>query len=167
MPERTLEERYRLLAASFRESDASVPLGERLGAGFRDALEAVVAALWRDVGSAPRDLDREKIASLLRTTLPARLSGAEPWASDVPDVVEAFLTFVSEEESLSTAWEWSSAIDESREAYASALADPKRPQLGGVKFTPDRRPSEKLGRNDPCFCGSGKKYKHCCLKLFP
>jgi SEC-C motif-containing protein len=21
-----------------------------------------------------------------------------------------------------------------------------------------------LGRNDPCFCGSGKKYKHCCLQ---
>ncbi|TAG65149.1 MAG: hypothetical protein EAZ24_16940, partial [Burkholderiales bacterium] len=19
----------------------------------------------------------------------------------------------------------------------------------------------KLGRNDPCWCGSGKKYKHC------
>ncbi len=23
---------------------------------------------------------------------------------------------------------------------------------------------EKLGRNDPCWCGSGKKYKHCHLK---
>ena len=23
--------------------------------------------------------------------------------------------------------------------------------------------SEKVGRNDPCPCGSGKKYKHCCL----
>lgn len=22
----------------------------------------------------------------------------------------------------------------------------------------------KIGRNDPCSCGSGKKYKHCCLK---
>jgi hypothetical protein len=22
---------------------------------------------------------------------------------------------------------------------------------------------KKMGRNDPCFCGSGKKYKHCCL----
>jgi len=22
----------------------------------------------------------------------------------------------------------------------------------------------KLGRNDPCFCGSGKKLKHCCFK---
>lgn len=23
--------------------------------------------------------------------------------------------------------------------------------------------NEKLGRNDPCSCGSGKKYKSCCL----
>lgn len=22
----------------------------------------------------------------------------------------------------------------------------------------------KPGRNDPCPCGSGKKYKHCCLR---
>jgi hypothetical protein len=25
-------------------------------------------------------------------------------------------------------------------------------------------PGKKVGRNDPCPCGSGKKYKHCCLK---
>ena len=25
-----------------------------------------------------------------------------------------------------------------------------------------RRQSPKIGRNDPCPCGSGKKYKHCC-----
>jgi uncharacterized protein YecA (UPF0149 family) len=24
--------------------------------------------------------------------------------------------------------------------------------------------SKKVGRNDPCPCGSGKKYKKCCLK---
>ena len=23
---------------------------------------------------------------------------------------------------------------------------------------------QKVGRNDPCPCGSGKKYKHCCGK---
>ena len=27
--------------------------------------------------------------------------------------------------------------------------------------TPERRASEKVGRNDPCPCGSGKKYKQC------
>jgi preprotein translocase subunit SecA len=25
-----------------------------------------------------------------------------------------------------------------------------------------KRESEKVGRNDPCPCGSGKKYKKCC-----
>ncbi len=27
-----------------------------------------------------------------------------------------------------------------------------------------RKPSPKVGRNDPCPCGSGKKYKKCCGK---
>jgi preprotein translocase subunit SecA len=27
------------------------------------------------------------------------------------------------------------------------------------------RTSQKIGRNDPCPCGSGKKYKHCHGKL--
>ena len=25
--------------------------------------------------------------------------------------------------------------------------------------------NKKIGRNDPCFCGSNKKYKHCCGSL--
>jgi uncharacterized protein YecA (UPF0149 family) len=27
---------------------------------------------------------------------------------------------------------------------------------------PVRRDTPKVGRNDPCPCGSGKKYKKCC-----
>jgi len=33
-----------------------------------------------------------------------------------------------------------------------------------VRFEPYRRPGPKIGRNDPCPCGSGKKYKKCCGK---
>jgi hypothetical protein len=29
--------------------------------------------------------------------------------------------------------------------------------------TPHREPLRKIGRNDPCPCGSGKKFKKCCL----
>jgi hypothetical protein len=29
-------------------------------------------------------------------------------------------------------------------------------------MTPPTR--TQLGRNDPCHCGSGRKYKHCCLE---
>jgi len=34
-----------------------------------------------------------------------------------------------------------------------------------VRYPPDtlRRDEPKVGRNDPCPCGSGKKYKQCCL----
>ena len=32
------------------------------------------------------------------------------------------------------------------------------------KLQPVIKPS-KIGRNSPCICGSGKKYKNCCLKL--
>jgi SEC-C motif len=35
-------------------------------------------------------------------------------------------------------------------------AESKRAELTNVK-------SGKIGRNEPCPCGSGKKYKHCCL----
>ncbi|HEX9205848.1 MAG TPA: SEC-C metal-binding domain-containing protein, partial [Candidatus Deferrimicrobiaceae bacterium] len=28
--------------------------------------------------------------------------------------------------------------------------------------TTQKRPGAKIGRNDPCPCGSGKKYKKCC-----
>ena len=34
---------------------------------------------------------------------------------------------------------------------------------GSLSGTP-KRAAQKVGRNDPCPCGSGKKYKHCCGK---
>jgi preprotein translocase subunit SecA len=36
---------------------------------------------------------------------------------------------------------------------------------GGGEAQPFRREGPKLGRNEPCWCGSGKKFKHCHGKL--
>ncbi len=47
------------------------------------------------------------------------------------------------------------AGDTGRSAAASGGGKPARPQ-------PFQRQRPKVGRNDPCPCGSGKKYKHCC-----
>lgn len=33
-----------------------------------------------------------------------------------------------------------------------------------MRTKPIVRDYKKVGRNDPCPCGSGKKYKKCCLK---
>ena len=34
-----------------------------------------------------------------------------------------------------------------------------------VKKTDPKLPEKKMGRNEPCYCGSGKKFKHCCGSL--
>ncbi|MDV2479406.1 MAG: SEC-C metal-binding domain-containing protein, partial [bacterium] len=36
--------------------------------------------------------------------------------------------------------------------------------MGGAAARPEtyRREGPKIGRNEPCPCGSGKKYKRCC-----
>lgn len=43
-----------------------------------------------------------------------------------------------------------------RELQAAAAAG-----SGGATETTQRRTGQDIGRNDPCFCGSGKKYKKC------
>ena len=35
---------------------------------------------------------------------------------------------------------------------------------GDDKAKPKVNSTKKVGRNDPCPCGSGKKYKQCCGK---
>ena len=44
-------------------------------------------------------------------------------------------------------------------------AKPTEARMAGDGPRQPRRvkPSEKIGRNDPCPCGSGKKYKNCCM----
>jgi len=41
---------------------------------------------------------------------------------------------------------------------------PRQPSPGrpAAKQQTVKREGRKIGRNDPCPCGSGKKYKHCC-----
>lgn len=48
-------------------------------------------------------------------------------------------------------------------AYVRALKDAFKDESSG-KPKPVKRPGSRIGRNDPCPCGSGKKYKKCCGK---
>jgi uncharacterized protein len=51
------------------------------------------------------------------------------------------------------------AIPQSVRALYTYWLEQRAPQA-----TPMRRATPKVGRNDPCPCGSGEKYKHCCLQ---
>lgn len=53
------------------------------------------------------------------------------------------------------------------DAYSQAMADEAADEEGGrdEKSQPFVRRNEKVGRNQPCPCGSGKKYKQCHGKI--
>jgi preprotein translocase subunit SecA len=61
---------------------------------------------------------------------------------------------------------WAAA--EARHDEAASVSDIAKQQesalgsQGERKLEPIRNRAERVGRNDPCPCGSGKKYKHCC-----
>ncbi len=43
------------------------------------------------------------------------------------------------------------------------LRDELLSRVARERARPSSQPARKVGRNDPCPCGSGKKYKHCCM----
>jgi len=43
--------------------------------------------------------------------------------------------------------------------FRDKLPEENKPKLSDNKF----RAEKKIGRNEPCLCGSGKKYKKCCI----
>ncbi len=48
------------------------------------------------------------------------------------------------------------------ESWSNALSPERHRQIGKENRTSHIAVREKPGRNDPCPCGSGKKYKSCC-----
>jgi preprotein translocase subunit SecA len=62
--------------------------------------------------------------------------------------------------------------DISRKIYFASLVRepaqrpirPLRPSALGARTAPQRVASQRVGRNDPCPCGSGRKYKNCCMR---
>jgi uncharacterized protein YecA (UPF0149 family) len=66
------------------------------------------------------------------------------------------------------AWPEGKELEESNQHAQEDLAAGRFRNLsllaGQARFRHMRRDGRKVGRNDPCPCGSGKKYKQCCGK---
>jgi preprotein translocase subunit SecA len=64
-------------------------------------------------------------------------------------------------------WVESQAIKEDAKP-ASEIERQQQAAIAGTeadrKLEPIRNLEPKVGRNDPCPCGSGKKFKQCCMR---
>ena len=136
-----------LLPQVFAEDGEAVPRGNLWAYGFLRGIEMCRDA-WDEIFQ-----DEEKFSMLLPVLALAHEDDPDPtmrtW--DVPPGPELRKQILA---GLSVA--------------AQSLYDHFRsrsiPQPGTGK-TETRRSGRKIGRNDPCYCGSGKKYKYCCGKV--
>jgi preprotein translocase subunit SecA len=60
-----------------------------------------------------------------------------------------------------------SAEDEAKRAAEQLAMEQKLKEAGRIFNNQDEIVEKKVARNDPCPCGSGKKYKQCCGKSGP
>ena len=151
-----------LEVARFLDSSAAKALAEPRREGVRRVAEAFYGACYQGLGKKPRLLEDHDLLELMERHLPASFSGKDPLVPHVPAVVEALLAHLEEDQVVAHAFELKRVLDEAGERYRVAA---RSAQPGLVRdVAPVVHHAPKLGRNDPCFCGSGKKFKKCCGK---
>lgn len=138
--------------ADFTEGDgaASFP------AAVRDVAASVLDA-WITSACEIRDVEPEdlEIADLRRALLDtvARLDLSPAVHERVPDLCRDLLAEWEAAGRLGDGRSMGLAMAAQRDAYARAVA---------LRPDPITRPGAKIGRNEACPCGSGRKFKKCC-----
>ncbi len=79
---------------------------------------------------------------------------------DAPQLVEAYFEYLDTSGKMPDASRWTENMPEASAYYEEHLRSD-----GSVKGETVRHTLAKVGRNDPCPCGSGKKFKKCCIDL--
>lgn len=158
-----------LEVAAFVESQHALALGVDRST-VQAIAERFLGVCFEDLGKAPRHLDDQDLHVALGHQLPARFARKDPLAAQVPDVLRAYLAHLEERVVLPQAYDLRRALEATLPEFAEAVRTGQQAHHGhGHHAHAPQQPfvhkAKKLGRNDPCFCGSGKKFKNCCAKL--
>jgi len=156
----TLDDRWRdeqlgNWVSDFLIDDAGQNVSADLAPYAGEILQRFMQSACDHRGSTPDQIGEEDarhgfLEGLAHLDLPATV------AAEIPALLRLFVEDLGKRGRLSHAQTVSALIQ--------ALSPQYRDRSSGK--TPDiQRPAAKIGRNDPCPCGSGKKYKKCCLNL--
>ncbi len=167
--------------------ESVIALGERSGAQALDVALDWAASIAADetenwtlrlmVGGKLLDAPRERHRKLV-DDLAARQRWPQDRAFTADEVREAFSGTTGDkpqwQRSFDDPWRFYEpdaiarrqerwAEEDARSTSTASRSDDETPDEIAKAVTPHVRDTPKVGRNDPCPCGSGKKYKRCCL----
>ena len=132
---------------------------------FDSATRDRIPEILRHFGDSTRRIDRDFPDSVAPGTFAtvfteqlSRLTLGPSVRGDIPEVVARFFEFLQDGGRLGEGYTWAEQV-----RSLEVPATPTRPTQPATKGSPIRNnPTTAVGRNDPCPCGSGKKYKKCC-----
>ena len=129
-------------------------------AALRTIAERFLTVCYEELGEKPRLLDGQGLHAALGHQLPGHFRRADPLAEHVPAVLAAYLDHLEATQVVTQAFELRHALDETLGEFQEAVRTGAVPHHG-PRQEPVVHEVPKLGRNDPCFCGSGRKFKKC------
>lgn len=163
----TSEKQITLGTAEFMESPESLAIDSVDSKGIRDIARRFFTCAYEDLGKAPRTLDGDDLAEMLHRHLPRRFAAGDPLGPEAIGVLDALLDHLETTQMVPHAFELRQSLGRHAESFAAIVQNGSAHADGqlvgkGKTFT---HQAERTGRNDPCPCGSGKKFKKCCMNL--
>ena len=122
---------------------------------LKDDAEVLLAHWCDEVGDV---VSNESIERALGNV--ARLDLPLARRRSFPELLRSFLEYLPSTGRFPRADEWADRVARMDDSYQARI----RPD-GSVRGDTVRKAGAEVGRNDPCPCGSGKKYKKCCMRL--
>ncbi len=151
------------MTAAFLDSPEATALESVPADARRDVAKRLFAAL-DEVGTKLEQLGASEVHGWLLHAVPDQFRPRDPLAVHVAPVLGALVDF-AERTAGRKLGGLRRAIDETlpelEDALVSGHAHHHHHDAGHEPETPYVRESPKVGRNDPCPCGSGKKFKKC------
>jgi SEC-C motif len=155
-----LREQAEDLISEYMGSEHRLFLPEKARESAEPLLHAFFqAAAKRGVQELSKLTAREVEAVLMQDM--AHFVAAAEARKSIPELLTAFFDFLRSSGRWPAAGAWA--------ACTEALAVKFQAQIredGSVRGETYRKAGTSTGRNDPCPCGSGQKYKKCCSPLF-
>ncbi len=122
-----------------------------------------------------REMTDDHVNHFMLEFAPRKLSFSTEDAKKVPEILSHFLVFLETEGHIHNGVQLGETTKANSRAFIKVMPKQKKaPATKTAKPTkkaaPRKKPKKKevleakVGRNDPCPCGSGKKYKKCCGK---
>jgi len=153
----------RLEMKAFFKSKTAASLGE--SEEVKTILRLYLECFYIYHEMAPKEMDAGSFKDVVLGTLPRRFNGDEKYLDKVPKVVSAYQEYLKDNIHINDGPRIEKTIADFEKRFVKLVKGVKK-----ADRLPDDPPTEqivsdetKLGRNDPCHCGSGKKFKKCCL----